>query len=224
MPQLPISQDLASLSLIEPNFLTKENNINIPVTGVKRRMAFLALLLLTGQDITAIVLNRQNVAVLNRQDVSDSASPMQSNCTVSAWVEPGHAFVEFNCGSVKETLGFYPSAVKNDSSSLLDCRLLRTPCKTVSLNLNHTMFMNAYQEAKTIQESLIEFKTQKFQKNKKDDIKNLHWTITNNCIDFMRRIMDKTGVTNWKSRITYTYTPAFYDKIFAIAWHYFNLT
>lgn len=30
-------------------------------------------------------------------------------CELTAWMNPGHGFVEFNCGEIKEVLGFYPN-------------------------------------------------------------------------------------------------------------------
>src|SRR6516164_11098404 len=61
-----------------------------------KRLTQLAFYLLIGQ------------ATATANIKSDSSTTIE-HCTVSAVIDPGHAFINFNCQTVNETLGLYPA-------------------------------------------------------------------------------------------------------------------
>ncbi|HEV8051663.1 MAG TPA: hypothetical protein VGP47_04145 [Parachlamydiaceae bacterium] len=206
--------------------------------------------------------------------------PQVQPCSVSAWLSPGHAFVDFNCKGLHRTIGFYPSSLDEsinlhlletisgvgvssaaqyvigggssslfdalsgkgissgstfhllngqenaflrDDSYLLDqCLNREIPCMVKHLNVSFDVFEKAWNE-------MIEIKNE-MDLNIEDKCplaptdRYLYHAIHNNCVDFMRRILDSTGICNWKRDLEFTYLPSRMDKLTAVAWHYFNWT
>ena len=212
------------------------------------------------------------------------------NCSITAWISPAHAFLDFNCGpKMQSTVGFYPfkntyfglerrnnpailrieevmakeedpltskdfsvkslfyvplmpkattiagssyslnienkAILIDDTKTLQDCMQRRIPCLFSHLNVTSTVAKKAWTELLFIQNAIKLFNEEaQCPVDKTLSAKYKFKDFGNNCIDFMRRIMDSTGMTQWKHQMKYTFKPCLRDKIFAIAWHYFNWT
>lgn len=233
-------------------------------------------------QIAILLLTSQVTASNFSSNTSPNISTPLERCTVSALIAPGHASVNFDCGSTYDTLGFYPSnllfqdgnvalsqqsyttgfganfistkqlsyasplnlgalaaaaifppftsvfkivptyytdmpaQINDDQRSLTLC-FTTTPCMVARIYVSHEVAMRAYQKVKSIQKALDDDQGIPLEKIKYNLLKN-------NCVDFMSNIMDDVTKENWRSQIKYTSPPGLWDKIPAIAWHYFART
>jgi hypothetical protein len=258
-------------------------------------------------------------------DSMTAITTMPNPCSVSAWIQTGHGFVDFNCGEVmKGTFGFYPSRAINydpevqrrinnldpvvpailqtsmisgniqltgrssaysfpapyakisgtsssastipayaipgpsslitgtlasegmylglnsynfktiiaensvdgklvdDSLLLKECLNRKFPCLVSHLNVTSEVAAKAWNKYQSIKEGI------KFERQNScplTPLGKLRFNASNNnCIDFMRRIMDSMGISNWKKDMHYSSPPTMMNKLTAIAWHYFNWT
>lgn len=211
-----------------------------------------------------------------------------TDCSVSAWIAPGHALLDFNCGkTLSETVGYYPdfeyhsleavstaghslvlgtkgpvswhagsfihsipggkgsffssaaiqvtgivfslgnSVLKrgeflDDSEPLESCLSGEVPCMFKHFNVTRQTAEKAWKLKLLIEEEL---KADEQEMCPIEPTGRLHYSlIGNNCVDFMLETMEILGDSKPRQGFSYTYPPAFIDKVTALAWHYFNWT
>jgi hypothetical protein len=162
-------------------------------------------------------------------------SPTLAPCALSAWITPSHGFVEFACGSnMSSTVGFGPPAANKYTTigALINlpykgtisqngyyrslCESKKISCLVSRLETTPAIVELAWREKET---ALLETAALK---RKPASIKPSVYTLwNNNCLHFMSRIMDSTGITDWREKVTYFSAPSISDIAFNYAWHYF---
>ncbi|MBA3817124.1 MAG: hypothetical protein H0X29_11525 [Parachlamydiaceae bacterium] len=113
------------------------------------------------------------------------------------------------------------AVIKDDTDALRFCTEGTASCLKASLNVSPEIAKKTYQEVNSFREALIQESRGTRSKYSQEEL-NFH-PFKNNCVDFMRRIMETTQI-DWRNKMKQSSSPRLLDRIIGVAWHYFNFT
>lgn len=108
--------------------------------------------------------------------------------------------------------------VKKDACALRQCVYKEIPCLMSRIETTHDKVEKAWKEVESIKQELAV--DESIQCPVGPFSKSMYKLWGANCLDFMARIMDSTGISNWRQKMEYTFDPG--AKAGGIAWQYFN--
>lgn len=109
--------------------------------------------------------------------------------------------------------------VRKDACALKQCLNGVLPCLTSRIETTPDKVEKALREVDSIRQELAVDESRQCPTGV--FTKSFYKIWGGNCLDFMARVMDSTGIFDWRKKMEYTSPPDGY-KMIAIAWHYFN--
>ncbi len=104
-----------------------------------------------------------------------------------------------------------------DTSFYESCKDQGRACLFTQIPVTRAKAFQAYDEISRTQISVKH-------SDDKSDPKFKYHVSRHNCVDFVKDTLESLGITNWEKKLTLNRPASIYEKVTAIAWHYFYFT